>query len=234
MFLLVLLFHSGRLAARPRSFGGWPHPGHTTAFTLLTRIFQPVVPGNFHFFRGGRAVVRRKPERRPRGECSFTLQSAFPPSRAGGIGIYTSLETSCFQGSSPSPPDEGRRRDTYQGRGEEACFARDSPPPEPPPKPRSSGRENAPAESREMLEPTDVGCYGSGVQSANFRSAKSLPGPLPTRSSWREGSRVDTNGGRPAIRGRADASRRSGAGRGAEGSRRRPGGPRCGPETRRA
>ena len=32
-----------------------------------------------------------------------------------GIGIYTSRETPCFQGFSPSPPDAGRRRGTGRG-----------------------------------------------------------------------------------------------------------------------
>ena len=45
----------------------------------------------------------------------------------------------------------------------------------PPHEPRSSGRESAPTERGGKFEPTHVGCYGSGVQSAND-SGKSLPG----------------------------------------------------------
>ena len=44
-----------------------------------------------------------------------------------------------------------------------------------PHEPGSSGRQSAPSELGQKSEPTDVGCYGSGVQSANLDSANSLP-----------------------------------------------------------
>ncbi len=52
--------------------------------------------------------------------------------------------------------------------------------------PRSSGRESAPSESGGKSEPTHVGCYSSGVQSAN-RSGNSHPIPLPI--GWGKGVR---------------------------------------------
>jgi hypothetical protein len=53
------------------------------------------------------------------------------------------------------------------------------------PEPRSSGRESAPSESEEKLEPTHVGCYSSGAQSVKLTMAAPHPIPLPIR--WGEG-----------------------------------------------
>jgi hypothetical protein len=44
--------------------------------------------------------------------------------------------------------------------------------------PCSSGRESAPSEFPDKSEPTHVGCYGSGVQSAIFRWERSHPVPI--------------------------------------------------------
>ena len=55
----------------------------------------------------------------------------------------------------------------------------------PPHELRSSGRESAPSEIEEKSEPTHVGCYSSGVQSANFGWENSPP--IERGESRREG-----------------------------------------------
>jgi hypothetical protein len=80
-----------------------------------------------------------------------------------------------------STPHPGPRRMTM--------FSPDHPHPacgHPPHEPRSSGRESAPSDSGEKLEPTHVGCYGSGSQCANLGSGNSLPLPR-ARDSVRGG-----------------------------------------------
>ena len=71
------------------------------------------------------------PEGAPALACQLTGPKRFQRAerRPPAIGIYTSRETPCFQGFSPSPPDAGRRRGL--GRGGLFCWRFPSPWPSP-------------------------------------------------------------------------------------------------------